>query len=745
LTATRSQLKPLAQVFVILVEAIRLTRRCFSCFLGILFGFLLSGSTLRAATILVTSTANDGPGSLRSAILAATANGTTEKDTILFALTGSGSDLQTIQLSAELPPLPSNLLIDGSSSTGPRVPRINAGVILNFTGPLSFQRFHFFRILEATDITIRGIAFQNLLGPFQFELAVAGIQLRNASRIQIGEEEKGNLFSGAMVALVNETRNGVEAGFVRDVRVVGNIVGLNTTLSKADYNGIYLANAKGLMMEKNLFVNTVLQVTEATNTDGDFISFTDNQANNIDGQPILDGTFLLRLDGVASSNGKTLIENNFLYSVDRAIELKNIQHPLSMRANFLGSSSSQACAELRFAITVTDCKDVTIGTSDGEGTNRIRGSIWQYGTGKMIVWQNQLLGELHPSPTASQGTNTITYFFENILKGKTDPGAVVQLYGTNCSDPCPLKTYINAATADAEGNWTISHNFLAGAYYLTVTKNGQTGTLQPMANQSNAIRLNDISITADTCEANTGSLELTVTDPDLRTVQLQWTSATGESLGTESKITGLTTGNYFLVSKLRAGACETTLGPIQVPAITLQFPPAETREIWTDANADVEILMNAIPGLEYFLFDADSGFSSPIDSSLSGIFFIKAGSYDNTYFIKIKKGNCWSETSTILIRIRKAAGLYFPSAFSPDGDGRNDFWKPITDGSFELYKLRIYNRLGQLVFDADTPELSWDGRLRGQQQATGIYIWVLEAKDRTSVQIRKKGQLLLIR
>jgi len=722
-----------------------LTKLCFACFLGFLCGFLFSGSTLRAATFLVTSTANEGPGSLRSAILSATANGTTEKDTILFTLTGSGSALPTIQLSSELPPLPSNLLIDGSSTTGPRVPRINAGIILNFTGPLSFQRFHFFRILEATDITIRGIAFQNLLGPFQFELAVAGIQLSNASQIQIGEEEKGNLFSGAMVALVNETRNGVEAGFVRDVRVVGNIVGLNTVLSKADYNGIYLANAKRLSMEKNLFVNTVLQVTEASNTAGDFINFIDNQANNIDGQPISDGTFLIRLEGSTGSNGKTLIENNFLYSVDRAIELKFIEHPVFMRANLLGSSSSQACAELRFAITVTDCKDVTIGTGDGEGTNRIRGSIWQYGTGKMIVWQNQLLGEIHPSATASQGSNTITYYFENILRGKTDPGAVVQLYGTNCSDPCPLKTYINAATADAEGNWTISHNFLAGAYFLTVTKNGQTGRLQPMANQGTTIRLNDIRITADTCDANTGSLELSLPNLDPGTTQLKWTSSTGESLGTEKKITGLPAGDYFLVSRQSAGACETTLGPIQVPAVRIEFEPAQSREVWTDANAEVEIIIEAAQGLEYFLFDQASGTTSAIDSSSTGVFIINAGSSDKTYFIRIKKGNCWSETSTIRVRIRKAAGLFFPTAFSPDGDGRNDTWKPITDGSFEIYKLRIYNRLGQLVFESGIPEQAWDGRLKGQTQSSGIYIWVLEARDRTSVQIRKKGQLLLVR
>lgn len=722
-----------------------MSKHCFSWLLGFLFGFLLSGSSIRAEQFTVTSKGNDGIGSLRAALVAATANGTVERDTILFSFSGSSLVDYTIQLSTELPPLPSNLMIDGSISTGPKVARINAGIILNYTGPLSFQRFHFFRILDAADIFIRGLVFQNLLGPFQFELAVAGIQLRNASRIQIGEEGKGNLFSGAMVALVNETRNGVEAGFLRDVKIEGNIIGLSTDLSKADYNGIYLANAKRIRIEKNLFVNTVLQVTEAANTDGDFVQFINNQANNIDGQPIVQGTFILKLDGASISSGTTRIENNFLYSIDRAIELKSIQQPVIARANFLVSSSEQTCSELRFAFSITDCKEVTIGTPDGEGTNRIWGSIWQYGTGQLIIWQNQLLGEIHPSPTALLGTNTITYYFENILKGKTEPGAVVQLYGTNCADPCPLKTYINAATADNVGNWTISHNFLAGAYYLTITKNGQTGVLQPMTNQSNSIRLNDIRITADTCASTSGSLELSIPNFDSTEVQLKWISSSGEMLGSSKKITGLTAGDYFLVSSQGIGSCETTLGPIEVPALSLDFGSVETKEIWTDPNTAVDIALKGEPGFTYFLYDQATLTRQPVDSSSTGKFVVNAGTVDKPYFIQIKKGNCQSAAWTFHIRIKKAAGLFFPTAFSPDGDGRNDTWKPITDGSFEIYTLRIYNRLGQLVFESGNPATGWDGRLKGQHQPSGNYIWILEAKDRTNVQLRKKGQLLLIR
>ncbi len=44
-------------------------------------------------------------------------------------------------------------------------------------------------------------------------------------------------------------------------------------------------------------------------------------------------------------------------------------------------------------------------------------------------------------------------------------------------------------------------------------------------------------------------------------------------------------------------------------------------------------------------------------------------------------------------------GIYFPSAFTPNGDGKNDSFKPIIHARLTNYYFAIYNRLGHVVFE----------------------------------------------
>ena len=71
--------------------------------------------------------------------------------------------------------------------------------------------------------------------------------------------------------------------------------------------------------------------------------------------------------------------------------------------------------------------------------------------------------------------------------------------------------------------------------------------------------------------------------------------------------------------------------------------------------------------------------------------------------------------------------LWVPKAFTPDGNGVNDIFKPITlDMAPEDYHLWIFDRWGQLVFDTTDPDKGWDGSgIDGGRTATGVYVWRL--------------------
>jgi gliding motility-associated-like protein len=89
--------------------------------------------------------------------------------------------------------------------------------------------------------------------------------------------------------------------------------------------------------------------------------------------------------------------------------------------------------------------------------------------------------------------------------------------------------------------------------------------------------------------------------------------------------------------------------------------------------------------------------------------------------------------------------FFIPTAFTPNGDGLNDVFKPTTIGYKALNYFRVYNRWGQIVYNSHTLEVGWDGRFDGKPVEMGTYFWVLSTTDRNGKEERYKGDVTLIR
>lgn len=87
----------------------------------------------------------------------------------------------------------------------------------------------------------------------------------------------------------------------------------------------------------------------------------------------------------------------------------------------------------------------------------------------------------------------------------------------------------------------------------------------------------------------------------------------------------------------------------------------------------------------------------------------------------------------------------FPSAFTPNGDGLNDTYRPVLSGEVTQYLLRIYNRKNQLVFQTTHPEEAWDGNYRGTTQPHGAYLCVIQYTLAGGERKTEKGEFLLLR
>lgn len=64
-----------------------------------------------------------------------------------------------------------------------------------------------------------------------------------------------------------------------------------------------------------------------------------------------------------------------------------------------------------------------------------------------------------------------------------------------------------------------------------------------------------------------------------------------------------------------------------------------------------------------------------------------------------------------------------PNAFTPNSDGSNDQFYPVTPCSFEIYECVIYDRWGQLVFSSNGQSEKWDGTFRGENCMSDVYIY----------------------
>ncbi|MDG2370960.1 MAG: gliding motility-associated C-terminal domain-containing protein [Flavobacteriales bacterium] len=113
--------------------------------------------------------------------------------------------------------------------------------------------------------------------------------------------------------------------------------------------------------------------------------------------------------------------------------------------------------------------------------------------------------------------------------------------------------------------------------------------------------------------------------------------------------------------------------------------------------------------------------------------------------IAVKNKNEQIVSVSNTIAVDKPLTLYAPNVFSPDGDGTNDFFAFKGQG-VENYSLEIYNRWGQMVFQANDLSDEWNGEYRGNPAPLGTYVYQVKAVNFTGENIIvKKGSVVLIR
>ncbi len=118
------------------------------------------------------------------------------------------------------------------------------------------------------------------------------------------------------------------------------------------------------------------------------------------------------------------------------------------------------------------------------------------------------------------------------------------------------------------------------------------------------------------------------------------------------------------------------------------------------------------------------------------------------YVVTLTITNQWgcSDQITYVVTIEGDYAIYVPNAFTPDGDGINDFFYAqgvgIDPENFTMY---IFDRWGELIFEAHSPNVPWDGTYKGFPVEIEVYVWKIVTMDHRKQQHEYVGHVTVVR
>ena len=114
-------------------------------------------------------------------------------------------------------------------------------------------------------------------------------------------------------------------------------------------------------------------------------------------------------------------------------------------------------------------------------------------------------------------------------------------------------------------------------------------------------------------------------------------------------------------------------------------------------------------------------------------------------YIIITSNICGSSSDTVNVEVSDCDQIiWVPNAFTPNGDGNNDFFIPYIE-NIANYKFSIFNRWGQLVFQTQDSMEGWDGSYKGKPMGMDSYTWKMEFEDYQHHKFTKYGFVILYR
>jgi gliding motility-associated-like protein len=119
--------------------------------------------------------------------------------------------------------------------------------------------------------------------------------------------------------------------------------------------------------------------------------------------------------------------------------------------------------------------------------------------------------------------------------------------------------------------------------------------------------------------------------------------------------------------------------------------------------------------------------------------------HDQYFEVEVSDEIGCKATDGIFVKVYEGPTYHLPNAFSPNGDGLNEVFRPIPSGIQSTQYFRVFDRYGTLMFQTQEWMKGWNGNYQGKPALAGTYAWEIRGTDVNGGPVNMKGTVILIR
>lgn len=224
-------------------------------------------------------------------------------------------------------------------------------------------------------------------------------------------------------------------------------------------------------------------------------------------------------------------------------------------------------------------------------------------------------------------------------------------------------------------------------------------------------------------------------------ISYKWMNSAGMVISTQKDLLDVGEGVYrlFVTDK---NNCEQLVGSTTLENIPRPLPPVVD---------DVQIVKGMIAVIKvkqperntmHLLYGMN--ISTPIANSASGEFSIQGLVKATTFMVAKQKEDCISSPTPVKVDVVEAITTIAPTAFSPNGDGKNDVFRVKAFGLASLELFTVHDRWGNRIFITKDINAVWDGTYNQQKVPAGTYVWTLKGKDIKGAVMLKQSFVVVV-